>query len=329
VFARDLVSRAVLRPGVRSAALVSDLPLDGGRQGFGAIRTPGLRRGDSEEVAADWNVVSPGYFKTLDLKLVRGRDFTDADKAGAPRVAIVNEAFAQRVWGTADAIGRAVELNDDPSGTWQQATIVGVTADAHVVWLDQRVEPYIYVPLAQRFVPRVALVVKSAGGTTIPQMRTLIRELNPNLPVSQAMPMSDVTAVNTIPQRIAAGVAGSLGVICLLLAAIGIYGVTSYSVNRRVREIGIRVALGADGSSVLRLMLRQAIVLTLVGVAIGLALAAAASVALASLLVGVTRVDPITFGSGATLFIVVALAASYLPARRATRVDPMIALRAE
>ena len=329
VFARDLVNRAGSRPGVRSAALVSDLPLDGGRQGYGPIRTPGLRRGDSEEVPADWNVVSPGYFKTLDLRLVRGRDFTDADKTGAPRVAIVNEAFARVAWGTPDAIGRTIELNDDPSGGWQQATIVGIAADARVIWLDARVDPYIYVPLAQRYTPRLALVVKNAGATSIPDMRTAIREINPDMPVSQAMPMTDVTALTLIPQRIAAGVAGSLGVICLLLAAIGIYGMTSYSVNRRVREIGIRVALGADGSSVLRLMLRQAIVLTFVGVAIGLGVSAVAAVVLASLLVGVPRIDPLTFGSSAMLFIIVALAASYLPARRATRVDPMIALRAE
>jgi predicted permease len=329
IVAADLVARASRRPGVRAAALVSDLPLDGGRQGFGAIRTPGLRRGDSDEVNADWNVVSPGYFKTLDLKLLRGRDFTDADKAGAPRVAIVNEAMARVIWGTPDVIGRTIELNDDSPGTWQAVTVVGVAADAQVITLGAHVDPYLYVPLAQRYTSRVALVVKSAGGTSIPQMRTLIREMNPNLPVAQAMPLTDVTAVGLIPQRIAAGVAGSLGVICLLLAAIGIYGVTSYSVSRRIREIGIRVALGADGSSVLRLMLRQAIVLTLIGVGIGLAAGVIVSQIVGSLLVGITAVDPLTFGAGATLFVVVALAASYLPARRATRVDPMIALRAE
>jgi putative ABC transport system permease protein len=314
---------------VRSAALVADLPLDGGRMGFGAIRTPGRKRGNTDEVFADWNIVSPGYFKTLDIRLVRGRDFTDADTSTASRVAIVNEAMARLIWGTPDALGRTMEANDDAPGTWRPVTIVGVAADAQLVALGGRVDPYIYVPHAQRYVPRMSLVVKTAGGTAIPQMRSLVREMNPNLPIALALPLTDVTAVGLIPQRIAAGVAGSLGVVGLLLAAIGIYGVTSYSVNRRVREIGIRVALGADGRSVLRLILRQGVVLTLVGVGIGLAAGALVSQIVRSLLFGVSALDPVTFGGGAALFLVVAVAASYLPARRATRVDPMVALRAE
>jgi putative ABC transport system permease protein len=328
-FARDLVSRALTRPGVRSAALVVDLPLDGGRKGYGAIRTPGLQRGNSDEVDASWNIVSPGYFKALDIRLVRGRDFTDADTAAAPRVAIVNEALARLAWNSPDAIGRTIEVNDGPGGKYQPVTIVGVAFDAQVINLGETVEPYLYVPITQLYDPRVAVVVKHAGGTAIPQIRALVREMDPNLPVAQALPLAQVTAVGLIPQRIAAGVAGSLGVVGLLLAAIGIYGVTSYSVSRRVREIGIRVALGADGQSVLRLILRQGIVLTLTGVVIGLAAGALLSQVLRSLLFGVSALDPVTFGGGAALFIAVALAASYFPARRATRVDPMAALRAE
>jgi predicted permease len=329
-FIKELVTRARSRPNVRSAALVVDLPLDGGRKGYGPVRTPGIRRGDSDELGVDWNIVSPGYFKTLDLKLVRGRDFADADTSTAPRVAIVNEALARLVWSTSDAVGRTIEVNDDASaGKWQQVTIIGVTADAQLIKLGEKVEPYIYVPISQLYEPRVALVVKTAGGTAIPQMRALVREIDANLPVSQALPLTEVTAVGLIPQRIAAGVAGSLGVVGLLLAAIGIYGVTSYSVSRRIREIGIRVALGADGRSVLRLILRQGVVLTLAGVAIGLAAGVVMSQVLRSLLFGISPLDPITFGGGATLFLVVALAASYVPAHRATRVDPMLALRAE
>jgi predicted permease len=329
VFAKELLTRARARNNVRSAALVVDLPLDGGRMGFGAVRTPGLRRGDSESVETDWNVVSPGAFRTLNLKLPRGRDFTDTDSAAAPRVAIVNEAFARIAWGTPDAIGRTVEANDAPGGAWQLVTIVGVAADAQLIALGSRAEPYMYVPYAQRYVPRVSLVLSTAGGSAIPEVRDLLREMNPDLPITQALPLTEVTAVGLIPQRIAAGVAGSLGIVGLLLAAIGIYGVTSYSVNRRVREIGIRVALGADGQSVLRLILRQGIVLTLVGVGIGLAAGALVSQVVRSLLFGISALDPVTFGGGAALFLVVALAASYLPARRATRVDPMVALRAE
>jgi len=297
--------------------------------GMGGLRTPGLQRGDSTEVNADWNVVSPGFFRTLDLKLIRGRDFTDTDTSAAPRVAIINEAFARLVWGTPDVIGRTIEANDSPADTWQQVTIVGIAADAQLIAIDGRPEPYIYVPFAQRYLPRVSLVVKTAGGTAIPQIRSVLREMNPNLPIAQALPLGDVTAIGLIPQRIAAGVAGSLGVVGLLLAAIGIYGVTSYNVTRRVREIGIRVALGADGHSVLRLILRQGVVLTLIGVGIGLAAGALVSQVVRSLLFGISVVDPVTFGGGAALFLAVALAASYGPARRATRVDPMVALRAD
>jgi predicted permease len=318
-FTKTLIARTLAQPGVTSAAMVADLPLDGGRMGFGSIRTPGLRRGDSEAIDADWNVVSPGYFKTLDLPLLRGRDFTDGDVAGAPGVAIVNEAMARTIWNTPDAVGRTIELNDE-GDVWRTVTIVGIASDAHVITNEGRVNPYIYVPFAQRYTPRISLAVKTAGGSSIPSVRAVIRGIDTNLPVSQALPLTEVTALTLIPQRIAGAVAGSLGVVGLLLAAIGIYGVTSYSVNRRVREIGIRVALGADGASVLRLILRQGVTLTLIGVAIGL---------VRSLLFGISALDPVTFGGGAALFMAVALAASLGPARRATRVDPIVALRSE
>ena len=329
VFAKDLVARVAARPGVQSAAFVTDLPLDGGRMGFGDVRTPGLQRGGSDQVRTDWNAISPGYFKTLDLKLVRGRDFTDSDVAGAPRVAIVNEAFARAAWGSPDALGRMIEANDGPGDQWAPVTIVGVAADAQLMSLGAKAEPYIYVPFAQRYSPRVSLVVKTAGQSAIPQIRTVVREINSNLPLAQALPLSELTALSLIPQRLAGAVAGSLGAVGLLLAAIGIYGVTAYNAARRVREVGIRLALGADRQSVRRLILRQGVVLTLIGLGIGLGAGALVSQVLRSLLAGVPTLDPVTFAGGAALFLAVALAASYVPARRATRVDPMVALRAD
>ena len=329
-FARDLVARAASQPNVTAVALAADLPLDGGRMGLGRLRTPGLPRANgSIAFDADWNAVSPGFFTTLNLRLVRGRDFTDADTAAAPAVAIVNESMARRIWGTSDAVGRTLEADGGPDSGWVPLTVVGIAADAQLITLGGPVDPYIYVPVAQRYISRVSLLVKHTGATSIPQMRALIRQMNPNLPVAQAMPMTDVTAIGLIPQRIAASVAGSLGVVGLLLAAIGIYGVTSYSVSRRVREIGIRVALGADSEKVLRLVLRQGIVLTLIGIGIGLVAGALVSQVVRTLLFGVSALDPVTFVGAAALFLFVALAASYGPARRATRVDPMVALRAE
>jgi len=161
------------------------------------------------------------------------------------------------------------------------------------------------------------------------EVRSLVRTMNPNLPVTEALPLSDITALGTIPQRIAAAIAGTLGVVGLLLAAMGIYGVTSYAVSRRTREIGIRIALGAESRDVLRLLLRQGAILAGGGVALGLVVAAAGSRLVQSLLYGINGMDPLTFLGSTALFAAVALIATYLPARRALAVDPVTALRSE
>ena len=328
-FADRLRTRVRALPGVQAAAFAADLPLDGNRMGFGTLRVPGLQPPNgADSFRADWNAVSPDYFKTLNMRLVSGRDFTEQDVAGAPGVIIINEAMARSVWQTTDVLGRQFEAQV-MGDTRATLTVVGVAPDAQVDMLGANVGPFVYVPLAQRYMSRASLVVKSAAGGTIPQVRALVRELNPNLPVTTALPLEQVTALMLIPQRIAGAVAGTLGVVVLLLAAIGIYGVTAYSVSRRTREIGIRMALGANRTSVLRLVIRQGLVLTAIGVTLGLAAGAAGAQVLRSLLFGVSALDPIAFGGAAVLFGVVALAASYLPARRATRVDPMIALRTE
>jgi predicted permease len=327
-FSRALLERVERVPGVQSAAFSADLPLDGGRMGLGSLRALGVQApGGRTTFDADWNVVTPGLFRTLNIPLVRGRDFSAQDVVGAPGAIIINEAMAKRVWGTTDVIGRQLIGDDDEGpGTW---TVIGVASNAQMIALGGSVEPYVYVPMNQRYLPRVSLIVKSAHGDMIPRIRALVQELNPNLPVTAAMPMSDVTAIGLIPQRVAAAVAGSLGVVVLLLAAIGIYGVTSYAVNRRTREIGVRMALGANPATVLRLVLRQGLTLTALGVVIGLFAGAAGAQLLRSLLFGISALDPIAFVGAALLFGAVSLAASYLPARRAMRVDPMVALRAE
>ncbi len=327
-FERDLLSRASARPGVLSAALAIDLPLDGGNIGLGSLKTPGIRHGESEELRAHWNAVSPGYFRTLTLPLARGRDFADTDTPTAPKVAIINETLARAAWGTADAVGRTFQANYSDAG-WEPVTVIGVTTDAEVDWLGGTVYPLIYVPLSQRYEPRVSLVVKTAGVSAVPLVRALVRELNPNLPVNQALPLGDLNALQLIPQRVAAAAAAAFGVVGLLLAAIGIYGVTSYTVSQRVREIGIRVALGADRATVLGMVLKQGALLTGLGSAIGLAAGAAVAQAIRALLFDISAVDPLAFGGAALLFAAISLVASYIPARRALEVDPMIALRAE
>lgn len=327
-FLRDLVARAASSPGVVSAALAIDLPLDGGNVGLGSLKTPGISHGKSEEVRALWNAVSPGYFRTLSLPLARGRDFSPADVATAPKVAIVNEALARAAWGTPDAVGRIIQADYTEAG-WEPVTIVGVATDAQAEWLGAPAKPLIYVPLSQRYVPRVSLLVKTAGASAVPMMRSLVRELNPNLPVTQALPMADINALQLVPQRLAAVAAAVFGLVGLLLAAIGIYGVTSYNVHQRVREIGIRVALGADRGTVLAMIVRQGSLLTGLGIAIGLAAGAAVAQVVRSLLFDISPIDPVTFAGGAALFLLVSVAATVGPARRATAVDPVAALRAE
>jgi putative ABC transport system permease protein len=333
-FVRELLERTRALPGVDSATLSVDLPLDGGRMGLGGLKVPGKTPPRGEFFSADWNVSEPGLFTTLRLPLIRGRDFTHADTASSMWVAIVNDALAAQYWPGEDPIGKQVLVDDDvPSGapqTLRPVTIVGVTANARLIWLTGSVEPYIYVPFAQRYIPRVSLLVRRTGDrSAIPDVRALLRSMNPNLPITESMTLSELTAIGLIPQRIAATVAGSLGLVGLLLCGVGIYGVTSYSVAQRTREIGIRVALGADRGSVLRLILRQGLMLAGIGSAIGVVIAAAGSTLLESLLYGIRGLDPITFGGTCLLFALVTLAASYIPARRATTVDPMVALRAE
>lgn len=327
-FARDLVERTGALPGVVDATVAVDLPLDGGRMGFGSARIPGspgpLPDGG---LAADWNVVEPGFFRTLGVRLSRGRDFDARDDLSAPKVAIVNEAFARAAWPGQDPLGRQMET--DTGDGFEPRTVIAVAEDARFVSPASPAEPYIYVPLAQVYNGRINLLVRTAGPSAIPAVRALVREMNASLPVTVAMPLSEITALNTIPQRVVGSIAGTLGIVGMLLAAMGIYGVTAYAVSRRTREIGIRVALGASSREVMRLVLRQGAVLTAVGVALGLALAAAGAQVIRSLLYGISGVDPLTFATACALFGVVALIATYIPARRALAVDPMVALRNE
>jgi len=189
---------------------------------------------------------------------------------------------------------------------------------------------FIYVPLAQQFDSRMSLLVRTAGGATaIPEVRSALRDLNANLPVVRAERLADATAIALVPQRIAAALAAGLGIVGLLLAAVGIYGVTAFTVAQRTREIGLRVALGADRAQVLRMVLRQGLVLAALGVGLGLASGAAASRLLSSWLYGAGPADVLAYAAVGALFLVISTIASYLPARRAARINPLIALRVD
>ena len=327
-FIDELLERTQALAMVQSAAIAVDLPLDGGNMGFGTLSVPGAPGADRDgQIDADWNLVSPGFFRTLDMQLVRGRDFDRRDTQGTPPVIIVNEAFARAAWPDGEIIGRQIE--SDAFGERTRLTVVGVSADARMRSIGEPPRPYVFLPIAQLHKNNLKLLAKTDGETAIGEIRSLVRTMNVNLPVTETLPLADVTAFGTIPQRIASAISGTLGIVGLLLAAIGIYGVTSYAVNQRTREIGIRVALGADQRNVMRLVLRQGLVLAATGIAIGIGLAALGSQLIRSLLYGISGLDPITFGGAAVTFALIALLASYVPARRALAVDPMIALRNE
>jgi len=335
VFTRELIQRVRALPGVQSAALAAMVPLGGGGLGLGGLAVPGVQSPDGRRFFdADWNVVTPGYFAAMKMTLASGRDFTDADREGAPPVVIVNETAARRWWPNQDAVGKTL-LQQQGYGpgtaeTPRTLTVIAVAKDTKYRDLGEQPRTFVYVPGQQQYVPRTTIVARSTQGQRLAgDLRKLLAQMNPNLPIVQSQTLEDYAALTLIPQRVAASVSGSLGIVGLLLAAIGIYGVTAYMVSSRTREIGIRVALGAQRGDVVRMVLRQGMMLASAGMGIGLVLAAGASRLLGSLLFGIGPTDPIAFGGSAVLFCLIGLIACYVPARRATAVDAMEALRYE
>ncbi|MFL6274021.1 MAG: ABC transporter permease [Blastocatellia bacterium] len=324
-FYRQLIEQVEATPGVRSASLAQFVPLSGNVMTWG-IQIEGVEPPGLDRTPVDCNVVDARYFETLEVPLQRGRSFSDEDKQGAPRVAVVNEAFVRRFFPNADAIGKRFTLDKDP------IAIVGVARDGKYETLGEAPTPYFYVPFAQSYSANMTLHVRAApndAATVVAAVRQATERLDKNLPLLSVMPMSEQIAFSLVPLRLASGIVSVLGMVGLALAGIGIFGVVSYSVAQRTRELGIRMALGASRRDVLYLVLAQGWKLALIGVAIGLALSFALTRALTSLLYGVSASDPPVFAAMALVLSTVALLASYLPARRATRVDPMIALRYE
>jgi len=340
-FAQQLVERVRTLPGVRDATMSAMMPLGMGRMGLGGLSLPGAPipapgpPGPPPPgwLKADWNVVEPDYFKTLKMPLVSGRDFTADDRRGAPWVVIVNETAARQMWPNQSPLGKVLVHHLDRRGTadsLRPMTVIGVAKDAKYASLGEGTTAFVYVPMQQQYVPRTTIVARATDGRRLAaDIRTLVASMNPNVPVVNAQTLDEYGSLGIFPQRIAASVAGSLGIVGLLLAAIGIYGVTAYMVTSRTREIGIRMALGAQRGRVVRMVLWQGMMLTLSGAAIGLTLAAAVSRLLGSLLFGVGGTDPIAFAGAAALFCAIGLAACYAPARRATEIDAMTALRYE
>jgi predicted permease len=334
VFMRGLIQRVRELPGVQSATLAAMVPLGGGGLGLGGLAVPGVQPPNGRRFFdADWNVVTSGYFAAMKMALASGRDFTDADREGSPSVVIVNETAARRWWPGQDAVGKTLlqeEGRPGAPGAMRTLNVIAVARDSKYRSLGEDPRSFVYAPAQQQYMSRTTIVARSTQGQRLAaEIRKLLASLDPNLPIVTAQTLDDYAALGLVPQRVAASVSGSLGIVGLLLAAIGIYGVTAYMVSSRTREIGIRVALGAQRGDVVRMVLRQGMLLALAGIAIGLTLAAGVSRLLGSLLFGVGPTDPLAFGGSAVLFCLIGLLACYLPARRATAVDAMEALRYE
>ena len=330
-FMSEFLDRVRALPDVESASAAADLPLDGERMGLGGVKAPGVPAPmGMDEWPADANVVEPGFFGTLKLRLLSGRDFTAADRASSRPVVIVNQALASKLWPGQDALGKELELTEPLQKESRKLTVVGIADNAHMESLGETPGPYLYVPLAQYSMARLSLLVRTKTGNSVaPEVRRIVRGMNGGLPISDSLPLSTITAIELMPQRIAAVVSGSLGLIGILLACIGIFGVTSYAVSRRRREIAIRVAVGANYRDVLRFVLRRTAILAGTGFLAGAVVAALGSRALQSFLLGISAMDVLAYVGALLLFGSVAAIAALVPARRALEIDPVVALRSE
>jgi predicted permease len=327
-FARELVERARALPGVRAASVAAMVPLGGGGLGLGPLALPGAED-PRRPPAVDWNVVEPRYFETMRTPLVRGREFTEADTARSLPVIVLNETAARRFFPGQDPLGRVLVNRLSPTES-RELTVVGVAKDGKYRWLGEAPLAFVAVPLAQRDFSRLTLVVRTDSGVSVErELRQLVASLDRNLPLLGLQSLASHAELGLLPQRLAAAVSLALGFVGLLLAAVGIYGVTAYGVAQRTREIGVRVALGATAAEVASMVLRQGLGLAALGLAIGLAIAAALGRVLESLLYGVSGWDAIAFGAAVLLLAAVALAACVAPARRAARLDPLEALRCD
>jgi putative ABC transport system permease protein len=327
-FYGQLVESLRTLPGVRDAAVSSGIPFGAGNYTTTPIASSGdSTLGTDTAVPTDWRIVSPGFFRTMQIPLLRGRDFTNADGPSAPQVAVVSQATAQRFFGDADPLGRQLYRVADRRGF----TVVGVVGDVRHMALNQE-SPAIYYPSTNgRVWPLMDIVVR----TEVPPelilagVRRKAHELDAELPISNVRPMDEWVSLNAAQPRLNAILLAVFASVALLIAAIGIYGVLAYSVNQRTREIGLRMALGAPRGRVLGQIVREGMVVGLAGIGIGLAGALALSRVLASLVFGVEVRDPLTFTAVAAVLAVVALAACIIPARNASHVDPMVALRCD
>jgi putative ABC transport system permease protein len=330
---RELLRRMKAIPGVELAAITSSLPTTNSNpNAVGGLAIEGLAIEDrpvesSQDLRAERIRISPDYFEVLQATLLRGRSFTEGDEDGKPLVAIIDETTARKYWPTSDPLGRRVRFGKDPTKPW--TTVVGIIKDIKSDGLDIDGVPHIYVSTYQDPNHILSVVLRTSLPATLlePQIRHEIQSIDPGLPVFNVSSMNDILDRSLASRRFSADLVGGFAGLAVLLASIGIYGLLAYLVGQRSREIGIRMALGARRGDILRLFLNKGVALAGVGIVAGLIFSAATASMMASLLYGVRPHDPAVFLIVPLLLLAVAALASYLPARRATKVNPMIALR--
>jgi len=316
--------------GVDAVAHARMIPLQGSGFGLGSLRVDGAKGARSDgRFDADWDVVSPGYFETIEMPIVEGRGFTATDREAGPWVAVVSETFARQAWPGQSAIGRTVMQRVDANEE-RALQIVGIARDAKYRYISSANAPFIYVPMAQQPQPSIEFYVRHAPGRDVTkEIRAAMAQVEPNVPIVMLQSFDAAAAIGLLPQKLAAWIAGSVGTVGIFLAALGLYGLMAFLVAQRTREIAIRMALGASNADMRAMILKQAGTLGAIGTLIGLALAAGIGTLAQSMLVGVEPVDPISFGATALLFVIVVAIAAWTPATRAAATDPATALRAE
>jgi len=324
-FYRQVTEWVAALPGARSAALAQYVPINAGGSRT-TVSLEGYTPRPNEDLELNVNVVGEGYFEALGMPLALGREFGPQDTGSAGQVVIINEALARRFWPGENPLGKRISFRPGPGHE-----VIGVAKTGKYRNLREEPLPYMYLPLGQNYRPRMTLFVRAAGGAAgLPEaVRAAVRGLDQNLPLFEVRSFDEHLAVALAPERTNAWLIGGFALLALLLAAVGLYGLMSYNVAQRRHEIGVRMALGAQRRDVLRLVMWESLKLAGWGIATGLAAAVALTRLVAGMLYGVGATDPLTFAGVAATLTAVLIVASYLPARRATRVDPMVALRYE